>query len=289
MAGTKIPRTIGVLGLGIIGSRVANLISQAGEEVWVWNRTPKPIPRSVGKLADLAELVETILVFVKDGPALLECLDQLAPNLAPRHLVINHATISPVEASTAHKFLQARNVGFLNAPFTGSRDAAAAAELVYYVGGEPTLLDRARPILEISAKAILATGTIEAAATVKIATNLMAASIVSSLAEAWKLSEANGVSPEAFRCALENNAVFSGTSALKLPCLLNQDFAPRFSLDNMVKDIHLAADLCRQAGFTSTQAQAFLASAAPALAQGCGSLDFSVIGTTTHHSRPELA
>lgn len=287
MAETKTPRTIGVLGLGIIGSRVAHLLNQAGEEVWVWNRTPKPVPRSIGRLADLGELVDTVLVFVKDGSALLECLDQLCPSLTPRHLVINHATIAPSEATEAHKLLDQRGISFLNAPFTGSRDAAAGGQLVYYVGGEPALLDRARPILDVSAKSILAIGTIEAAATVKIATNLMAASIVGSLAEAWKLSEAAGVSPQSFQLALENNAVFSGTSALKLPCLFEQDFAPRFSLDNMIKDVHLAAKLCQEAGFSSQQAAAFLAAAAPALAQGLGDLDFSVIGKIPHSPQPQ--
>lgn len=281
MPETKTPRSLGILGLGLIGSRVAQLLSQAGHEVWVWNRTPRPIPRSVGQPSDLPPLAETLLIFVKDGPALLSCVEQLLPALGPRHLVVNHATVGPREARTASQLLEKTGAGFLNAPFTGSRDAAAAGALVYYVGGESELLERVRSILQVSARAILPIGSLEAAATIKLATNLMAASIVASLAEAWKLAEHAGISGETFRQALELNAVRSGTSDLKVPCILHEDFAPRFSLANMVKDIHLAAALAEEAGFTSKQAAAFLEAAAPALEQGLAEADFSVIAQTS--------
>lgn len=279
MSATKPSLPVGVLGLGIIGSRVARLIAQAGHDVWVWNRTPRPVPRSVGHPSDLAGLAETLLLFVKDGPAVMTCLEQMAPALSPRHIIVNHATIAPGEARAAADFLHQRGCGFLNAPFTGSRDAASAAQLVYYTGGEPALLEKVRPILETSARTILHVGSVEAAATVKLAANLMVASITASLAEAWHLVEQAGVSGEVFQKALENNAARSGISDLKLPSILAADYEPRFSLDNMVKDINLVDSLAETAGFSSLQAKAFLAAAAPALARDLGQRDFSVIAS----------
>lgn len=270
---------IGLIGLGIIGSRVARLLGQSGQEVWVWNRTPHPVPRFVGCPSDLTGHAEILLIFLKDGPVLLECLEKMKPSLSGRHVVVNHATVAPAEAKKAAELVQATGASFLNAPFTGSRDAAAAGQLVYYVGGDSTVLERVRPVLAVTAKAIIPLGLVEQAAAVKLATNLMAASVVAGLAEAWALARYAGVGPEAFGEAMAANAARSGTSDLKFPCMVQGDYAPRFSLDNMVKDIRLVAQLAEEAGVTSRQSAAFLEAATPALQDGLGDRDFSVIFT----------
>jgi 3-hydroxyisobutyrate dehydrogenase-like beta-hydroxyacid dehydrogenase len=75
---------------------------------------------------------------------------------------------------------------------------------------------------------------------VKIATNIMAAAAAVSLAEAIHLLRANGVDPAVLPGVLENNAARSGVTDLKLPCMLANEFAPRFSAKNMRKDLRLA-------------------------------------------------
>ncbi|MGA1540179.1 MAG: NAD-binding protein, partial [Chthoniobacterales bacterium] len=75
---------------------------------------------------------------------------------------------------------------------------------------------------------------------VKLATNIMAAAAAVSLAEAIHLLRTNGVDPQVLVAALENNAARSGVVDLKLPCMLGDDYAPRFSARNMRKDLRLA-------------------------------------------------
>ena len=88
-------KNVGVLGLGIIGSRVAENLRERGFHVFVWNRNPRPVPNFVGAPAELAEMCDYIQIFVSDDDALLDVVRQMAPALAPRHIVIAHPTVAP--------------------------------------------------------------------------------------------------------------------------------------------------------------------------------------------------
>ena len=234
----------GVFGLGLIGSRVADRVQLAGFPLAVWNRTdrrfeglpvPAPDPASVARDADILQ------IFVADDQALHDTVRALIPALGPRHVVLSHATVAPQTVRELAADVTATGAAFLDAPFTGSRDAAAQGQITYYIGGEAAALERARPVLAASAKAILPVGEVGQASAVKLATNIMAAAAAVSLAEAIHLLEANGVDPQRLIVALENNAARSGVTDLKLPCMLGRDFAPRFSARNMRKDLRLAS------------------------------------------------
>lgn len=268
----------GVIGLGIIGSRVATRLADAGFPLAVWSRSGKELPglpQPSGDLASLAEAADILQIFVSDDAALRETIDKLLPALQPRHVVLCHATVAPQSVRRAADMVAAHGAAFLDAPFTGSRDAAAAGQITYYIGGEAEALQRARPVLEASAKAIIPLGGVGAASAVKIATNIMAAAAAVSLAEAICLLRANGVDPEVLPAVLENNAARSGVTDLKLPCMLGEDFAPRFSAKNMLKDMRLAQQLGNQDSGTLTGAMARLYE--EVCRRGLGDEDFAAV------------
>jgi 3-hydroxyisobutyrate dehydrogenase-like beta-hydroxyacid dehydrogenase len=235
---------VGVLGLGLIGSRVAARLSSAGFPLAVWNRTTRAfdgLPALASDPAAVASEAEILQIFVADDEALRGTLRALLPALGPDHIVISHATVAPQTVRELAAEVSAAGAAFLDAPFTGSRDAAAQGHITYYVSGDADVLERARPVLAASAKAILPMDAIGQASAVKLATNIMAAAAAASLAEAIHLLRANGVDPQILVTALENNAARSGVVDLKLPCMLGNDYAPRFSARNMRKDLRLAA------------------------------------------------
>lgn len=242
---TPLPK-LGILGLGIIGSRVAARAVSAGFPVSVWNRTPHAIPDLPPPLptpADVAAKAEILQLFVSDDDALHSVMAQLAPALTPQHLVLCHATVSPQAVRDAARLASDHEAGFLDAPFTGSRDAAAQGQITYYIGGDNALLERARPVLDVSAKHIIPLGALGEASAVKIATNILAAATAASLAEAVNLLRAQGINPDTLTTALAGNSLRSGVTDLKLPVMLTGDFAPRFSAQNMRKDMRLARSL----------------------------------------------
>ena len=241
---TAVAPRAGVLGLGLIGSRVAARVQSAGFPLAVWNRTARPfdgLPALAPDPAAVARAADVLQIFVADDEALHSTIHALLPALGTNHVVLSHATVAPETVQELAAGVSATGAAFLDAPFTGSRDAAAQGQITYYIGGAAKALDHARPVVAASAKAILPMGAVGQASAVKLATNIMAAAAAVSLAEAIHLLRTNGVDPQVLVTALENNAARSGVVDLKLPCMLGNDFAPRFSARNMRKDLRLAA------------------------------------------------
>ena len=268
---------VGVIGLGIIGSRVAACLRRSGYQVWLWNRTVRPEPNFLSSPAEIAEASRHIQIFVSNGEALHSVLRDMLPALTSEHVILNHATVSPADTLTAAAIVAEKHAAFLDAPFTGSRDAAAAGQLVYYIGGDARALDRVRPQLEASSKQILEIGTIGQASVVKVATNLISANAVAAVSEALALLDRYGVELHKLPLALENNAARSGVSDLKLPCMLEADFDPRFSLKNMFKDVQIALSMAEEKDIELPAAGAFAGIAMAGLQRGWGDEDFSVI------------
>ncbi len=210
-------KNVGVIGLGIIGSRVAAHLREKGFHVFVWNRTLRRVPNFVGNPAEIAEMCDYIQIFVSDDDALLDVTNQLTSALAPRHIVLAHSTVSPHSMRAAAEIVERRGARFIEAPFTGSKMAAEKGELVYYVGGDDAALREARPILEASSKEIMVIGEIGQATAVKIATNMVTAASVEAAAEALALAQTVGLSLDKFVEAMRGNASYSQTLAMKLP------------------------------------------------------------------------
>jgi 3-hydroxyisobutyrate dehydrogenase-like beta-hydroxyacid dehydrogenase len=236
-------KNIGIIGLGIIGSRVREVLQGKGFHVFVWNRTPKPVPNFVGAPAELAEMCDFLQIFVSNDEALDYVVKQLSTALTARHIVIAHSTVSPHSMMAAAKVVEERGARFVEAPFTGSKEAAEKGELVYYMGGEAEAVKAARPLLEASSKKILEIGEVGQATAIKLATNMVTAATVQSAAEAMALIHSVGVPIEKFVSAMEGNASNSTTLAMKLPKMVGRKFDAHFSVKHMLKDMQIASRL----------------------------------------------
>jgi 3-hydroxyisobutyrate dehydrogenase-like beta-hydroxyacid dehydrogenase len=236
-------KNVGVIGLGIIGSRVAENLRRQGFHVFVWNRNPRPVPNFVGAPAELTEMCDYIQIFVSDDDALLDVVRQMAPALAPRHIVIAHPTVAPHSMRSAADLVERRGARFVEAPFTGSKMGAEKGELVFYVAGDEVALKEARPILEASSKEIIEIGEIGQATVVKLATNIVTSASVQALAEGLALINQAGIPSEKFVAALQNNASNSKTLSMKLPKMIEGNFEPHFALKHMLKDMLIAGRL----------------------------------------------
>ena len=236
-------KNVGLIGLGIIGRRVAENLRKKGFHVFVWNRTPRPVPNFVGSVAEVAELCHVIQIFVADDEALRDIIQQLSTVLTAHHIVLAHCTVAPESMQAAAEVVQRRGARFLDAPFTGSRIAAEKGELTYYVAGDDGALREARRFLEASSKEIIEFGDIGEATLVKIATNMVTAASIQVVAEALALVAKCGVPPEKFERALRGNSSRSATIDMKLPKMMDSDFEPHFSVKHMLKDLQIAEQL----------------------------------------------
>jgi 3-hydroxyisobutyrate dehydrogenase-like beta-hydroxyacid dehydrogenase len=268
---------VAVLGLGIIGSRACANLAAAGWQLACWNRTPKQLPGERSVPEDAIEGAEIVSIYLKDGPAVREVVARIAESLKPGQVVLNHATVDLETTLWLEELCVARGCEFLDAPFTGSKLAAEAGQLIYYIGGDAALAECLKGYLDATSKAQLFCGGVGAATVVKLATNLVSACSVQALAEGLAIATHHGVSADCFMAAVSQNASSSVLSGMKLPSMVAGNFDPHFSLSNMHKDSCYMLALARSAELDTPAIAAVSQRMADLSAAGLGELDYSVL------------
>lgn len=286
---------IAVLGLGIIGSRAAKNLQQAAaaysgdspEEgghscapiaaVTTWNRTPKGLPGELPTVEQAVADANLVLLYLKDSAAVREVALKVLAQPFEGRLLVNHSTIDLATTQWLASECAAKGVVFLDCPFTGSREAAAGAGLVYYAGGPAEWIDKVEPVLLKSGKAVLRCGEAGTATIMKLVTNLISACTVQALAEALATATCHGISPAALTQAVGMNASGSVLAAMKLPTMATGDFDTHFSLANMLKDSRYVLDLAAGAGLDTPAIRAVSARMAELCEQGLAEKDYSAL------------
>jgi 3-hydroxyisobutyrate dehydrogenase-like beta-hydroxyacid dehydrogenase len=283
----KSRKNVGLIGLGIIGSRVANVLRQEGFHVYVWNRTPRAAPNFLASPRQVAELCDVVQIFVADAQALFDVLDSMGEALTPNHVILCNSTVGPEATLEAARIVREKGAQFLDAPFTGSKAAAENRELVYYIGGSDKTLQVAEPVLKASSKAIVKIGKIGDAAVVKVATNLISAVTVQTLAEAYAIVKGSGIDPLALSEALKHHAVRSGVTDAKLAKMLDRQYEPHFSLKNMFKDVQLGIHIANSLDIDLPATTSTAGVMYGGLTKGWADEDFSVLARS--YQKEEMA
>ena len=236
-------KTIGVIGLGIIGRVWTRHYAAAGVLAGCWNRTPRPaMPQWKDTPEAVAAAAEAVQIVVADPPAVQGVLDRILPRLGPGKVVIQSTTIDPDSSDRFRAQVEARGARYLEAPFTGSKPAAEQRKTVYYLGGAADLIAVAEPLLSLVSETRLVVSTEpRKAAALKLAMNLNLAVMLEGLCEALTFARRAGISDDLFFEALSRNVGASGLSKLKEPKLRAGDFSPQFSVKHMHKDMRLAS------------------------------------------------
>jgi 3-hydroxyisobutyrate dehydrogenase-like beta-hydroxyacid dehydrogenase len=258
--------TVGLIGLGLMGKPMGRNLLKAGFPLVVWNRTAaraEDLVREGAKFGanprETAQQADVLITIVSDPPALEEVLWGAAgalEGLRRGHTYIDSSTVSPDLSRRVAAACAERGVSFLDAPVTGGTWGAEKGELVFMVGGEKEILERAKPVLEVLGKHIFLLGPNGAGQTVKLAMNLILALEVDALAEALALVTSAGVPGERLVEVLQSSMARAGVLDVKAPLILKNEFPPSFPLRLMHKDMRLALELARQQGVTLPAAAA---------------------------------
>lgn len=235
-------KTVGVLGLGIIGTLWARHYAAAGALAGAWNRTPMPetpfwkdSPESVAGAADVVHIV------LADPAAVRAILNRIRPALGSGKTVVQSSTIDPAASAEFQAAVTATGARYLEAPFTGSKPAAERREIVFYLGGDAALIAELEPVLALISATRLRIGDHRQAAALKLAMNLNLAVQMQGLIEARALARAAGIDDDTFYGALGRNVGYSGLVKLKEPKLRAGDYSPQFSIKHLHKDLRLAS------------------------------------------------
>jgi len=244
LAETIMNKTIGVIGLGIIGGEWARHYAAAGKLVGAWNRTPQPdFPSWKGSAVEVARAADVIQIVVADPAAVRAVLTQIAPELGAGKVVVQSSTIDPASAAEFAATVVAREARYLEAPFSGSKPAAEQKMSVFFLGGDATLCADVEPLLALVSAHRFVIGTPAQAAAFKLATNLNVAAQMQGLVEAITIARRAGINDDVFFSVLAKHTSYSPLAKLKEPKLRAGEFAPQFSVKHMHKDMRLASGI----------------------------------------------
>jgi 3-hydroxyisobutyrate dehydrogenase-like beta-hydroxyacid dehydrogenase len=263
-----------VLGLGIIGEAWARNLNEDGLLQAAWNRTPKEVPNFVSDAKAAIRDAELIILVVADPPAVEEVLNQIESSLHKGQILAQSSTVSAVWTRKFAERVEKTGARFLEAPFTGSKPAAAARKNVFYMGGDPELMKRTAPVFSRLGTS-LHIGPIGSASSLKLAMNMNIAMLLEGLQESLTFARAEGVSDESFFNALKINTAHSPMCDLKEPKLRNKDYSPQFSLKHMNKDLRLALESAD--ALSMPQLRKVKEQYDEGMRRGLGEQDFSVL------------
>jgi 3-hydroxyisobutyrate dehydrogenase len=281
---------IAVLGVGTMGGGMAVNWLKKGFPLTIWNRTPAravPLVAEGATLAstprEAAEGADVVVAMVADDDASrgvwLGATGALE-GAKPGAIVIESSTLTPDWVRELAGKAQAQDCRFLDAPVGGSRVAAAAGQLVFFVGGDAETLDAARPALEAVGQRINHVGATGAGATWKLINNMLTAIQAAGLAEALSFARKSGFSPDQILSLIEASAAASPVVRLKLPRMIEGQFDETdFALSLMLKDARYAVALASALGAPHDMIVAAEAAFARAEAKGLGSKDFAAVAT----------
>ena len=194
---------VAILGLGTMGMGMATNLLTAGIPTSVWTRTrskAEPLAAAGARIADTpadaARDADIILTMLADETASRAAWlgDHGALTAArPSAILIESSTVTPEWISELAAEAAKHNLRFLDAPVTGSRMQANAGQLSFLVGGDPAVLEEARPVLAAMSKEIIALGPIGSGARLKLINNFLCGVQIASLAEAMVWIERGGL------------------------------------------------------------------------------------------------
>jgi 3-hydroxyisobutyrate dehydrogenase-like beta-hydroxyacid dehydrogenase len=242
------PERVAFLGLGIMGEPMAANLVKAGFEVIVWNRTqakatdfagaygahPAPTPAAAAEAADVT------ITMVPDGPQVEEVLfgdDGAAEGMRRGALAIDMSTIAPAASVSIGERLAADEIGFLDAPVTGSRPKAEDGTLTIMVGGDAGDFERGKHVLEAMGQLVVHVGPQGHGSIVKLLNNTTAAVNALQVAEVLVAAKAAGLDTDKLRQVMAAGSGGSTMLDLKAGPMVEHDFTPLFKLEHMLKDV----------------------------------------------------
>ena len=199
-------QTVGFVGLGAMGSRMAARLLARGYDVVVHNRTrerEEPLvalgARSADSPAAVAAAADVVLGCLLHDDAVAEVYcgaGGLVARSRPGQVFVEHATFSPALAQRLSADLHARGASFVDAPVSGGPEGADAGTLTIMAGGTDTAVARAADVVDAYAARCLRVGPVGAGLTLKLVNQLLVTCHVAAAAEAELLLRRLDVAPD---------------------------------------------------------------------------------------------
>jgi 3-hydroxyisobutyrate dehydrogenase-like beta-hydroxyacid dehydrogenase len=273
-----------LIGLGHMGTAIAERLVDAGYRLVVHNRTPEKAGALVARgveiaetPADLARRVDVVLTSLANDDALEVVASAVVQAARPGTVLVDTSTVSPAVSARVASLAETASVGYLRAPVSGNPTVVRAGNLTFIVSGPRETFERVEPVIRAIGPTVHHVGDGEQARVVKLAINLMVGGLAQLMSEALVLGEAAGVSRQALLEVMGSSAAGAPFVKYKTEPLLRDDFSATFTTAMMAKDVDLVLDTAEEAGVELPVAREMRAIVRAAVAAGYADDDFMAL------------
>ena len=243
-------RTVGLIGLGIMGRPMAKNLLNAGYALVVHDIDREPVDELVGLGAteapspkEVASHSDVVITMLPDSPDVeLVALghEGVMEGIRPGSIYVDMSTISPTVALKTAEVGAQRGVKVLDAPVSGGDVGAQKGTLSIMVGGDEETFDEVLPIFQVLGKNIVLCGGNGAGQTVKACNQILVAITIEGVAEALVLAAKAGVDPAKVVQVLSGGLARCGVLDNRGQRIVNRDFEPGFRCRLHYKDLRIA-------------------------------------------------
>jgi 3-hydroxyisobutyrate dehydrogenase-like beta-hydroxyacid dehydrogenase len=254
--GNPAPITVGVVGLGIMGSSIsANLvragIATLGYDVVAKRRgdAKRAGVEPAGSVADLAARAPILLTSLPSSEALIEVANAIAAAKGKAKIVIETSTLAIAVKEQAREMLERAGVTLLDCPLSGTGAQARTRDLAVYASGSRAAYARAIPIFEGFARTHTYLGAFGNGSKMKFLANLLVAIHNVAAAEAVLLARKAGIDPALAVEVLGDGAGASRMLQVRGPMMARGDYTDAtMKVGVWQKDMKIIADFARSLG-----------------------------------------
>jgi len=258
-------KKIGVIGLGNMGSVVARNIQRANFPLYVhdirkdvgknliekgaiWKNSPK-------ELMDDVDIVVSMVFGPKEIEAVMKNENGILQSSCKDKGWIDLTTSSPSLMRNLAKEFEALGGFAVDAPVTGSLDAAIRGDMIMFVGGSEKAISNAKEVLEVIGE-IRCVGDYGNGYVAKLVNNQLWKIHATAIGEAMVLAKKAGLEPELWWKVMKGGAADSFVLQHDVPSIFSGHYDPSFRLELALKDLDLIQDLIKEHGTRSELTQA---------------------------------
>jgi 3-hydroxyisobutyrate dehydrogenase len=246
----------GVIGLGAMGAGMAINFHKAGHLQAVWNRTTSKASdiaaQTSAMLCDSPEQLtaecELIIICVSRDNDVIEMVERIASAINPDTIVVDTSTVSSDTAKQAVTILQKANAHFLDCPVSGGSEGAVNGTLAMMVGGDESILERARSTLDAITKSIVHIGPTGSGQACKAVNQIICAGLYETVAEALAFGKAAGLDMDRVVKVVSGGAASNWVLDNRSNFMLNNSYPPGFKVNLHLKDLNICKQMALDMG-----------------------------------------
>jgi L-threonate 2-dehydrogenase len=265
--------TVGLIGLGAMGSGMAKSLRRAGFAPRVFDVRKEVADAfaleggtacaSPTALAKECQVIISVVVNAAQTESVLFGENGCANAMQPGSVFVMCSTVDPNWSIALEARLAALGILYVDAPISGGAARAASGEMTMMSAGKPEAYALAEPFLRAMTGTLYKLGDKAGAGSkVKVINQLLAGVHIAAAAEAMALGLREGVDPAALYEVITHSAGNNWMFENRMAHVLAADYTPLSAVDIFVKDLGLVLDMARSSKFplplSSTAHQMFM-------------------------------